>query len=130
MSSINKVILIGNLGADPEQRSTQGGVAVTNFRVATSESFEDREGNKQERTEWTTVVAWGKLGELCGKYLARGRKVYVEGKLQTRKWQDRAGADRYSTEVVAREVLFLDSRGQSGSNTAQAAGRDDDVMPF
>jgi single-strand DNA-binding protein len=109
---INKVILIGNLGRDPETRYTQGGSAVTNLRVATAESWKDRQtGEQQERTEWHSVVCFARLGEIAGEYLRKGSKVYIEGRLQTRKWQDKDGADRYSTEIVANEMQMLDSRG-------------------
>jgi single-strand DNA-binding protein len=109
---INKVILIGNLGRDPETRYTQGGSAVTNLRVATAESWKDRQtGEQQERTEWHSVVCFARLGEIAGEYLRKGSKVYIEGRLQTRKWQDKDGNDRYSTEIVANEMQMLDSRG-------------------
>lgn len=109
--SVNKVILIGNLGADPEVRHTSSGTPVANFRMATSESWTDKgDGSKQERTEWHRIVAWGKLGENVGQYLGKGSQCYVEGALQTRKWQDREGVDRYTTEVKAFVVTFLDSK--------------------
>jgi single-strand DNA-binding protein len=111
---VNKAILIGNLGADPEVRFTPGGQAVANFRIATSESWKDKEGNKQEKTEWHRIVVWGKLAELCGEYLKKGRKAYVEGRLQTREWTDKEGKKNYTTEVVAKEVTFLDSRDSAG----------------
>lgn len=136
---VNKVIVIGNLGRDPETRSTGGGQDVCNFSVACSEKFKDRDGNPQERTEWVRVVAWGKLAGLCQQYLAKGRQVYVEGKLQTRKWQDKDGKDQYATEVVAAEVRFLgnreggrdDSRGTS-HGSAPSTRRDDrdEDIPF
>lgn len=107
MGSVNKVIVIGNLGKDPEVRYTQGGKAVANFSVAVNESWKDKDGNKQEKTEWINVVVWDKLAENCGKYLAKGRQAYIEGKLQTRKWQDKDGNDRWTTEVVANNVVFL-----------------------
>jgi single-strand DNA-binding protein len=111
---INKVILIGNLGRDPETRYTQGGSAVTNLRVATAESWKDRQtGEQQERTEWHSVVCFARLGEIAGEYLRKGSKVYIEGRLQTRKWQDKEGHDRYSTEIVANDMQMLDSRGGS-----------------
>ena len=109
---INKVILIGNLGADPEVRYTQKGTAVTNFRVATTESYK-KEGERQEQTEWHRVVAFGRLGEICGEYLSKGSKIYIEGRLQTRKWEDRDGNARYTTEIVAREMKMLSARGAS-----------------
>lgn len=123
--SVNKVILIGNLGVDPEVRYTPSGQAVANFRIATSENWNDKQGQKQERVEWHRIVAWGKLGELCGEYLAKGRQVYVEGRLQTRQWKDRDGQDRYTTEVHAQSITFLGSRGDSaegGPRQGQAQG--------
>ena len=107
---VNKATLIGNLGADPETRYTSGGTQVTTFSVATTERWRGQDGHPREETEWHRVVAWGKLAEICGQYLEKGSKVYVEGKLQTRKWQDQSGVDRYTTEVVAREMKMLGSR--------------------
>ena len=109
---VNKVILVGNLGADPEVRFTPSGQAVANFRIATSENWTDKSGQKQERTEWHRIVVWGKLGELCGEYLAKGRQCYVEGRLQTREWNDKEGKKNYTTEVVANNVVFLGGRGE------------------
>jgi len=114
MASVNKVILIGNLGADPETRYTQNGQPVTNFRIATSERFTSRSGEPQERTEWHRIVTFGKLAETCRDYLAKGRQVYVEGRLQTRQWDDRDGNKRYTTEIVAQTVRFLGSRSDRG----------------
>lgn len=115
MASLNKAILIGNLGADPEVRYTQGGSVVANFRIATSEQWTDKNsGDRQERTEWHRIVVWGKQAETCGEYLRKGRSVYVEGRIQTREWEDRDGNKRYTTEVVADRVLFLGSRGDGG----------------
>lgn len=112
---INKVILIGNLGQDPETRSTPGGTTVTNIRIATSESWRDKQsGEMKEQTEWHTVVMWGRLGEIAGEYLKKGSQVYIEGRLRTRKWQDKQGQDRYSTEVVASEMQMLGGRGGGG----------------
>jgi single-strand DNA-binding protein len=109
---INKVILIGNLGNDPEVRYSQSGAAITNISVATSESWKDKQtGQPQERTEWHRVVFFNRLAEIAGEYLRKGSKVYVEGALRTRKWQDREGQDRYTTEIVASEMQMLDSRG-------------------
>lgn len=109
--SVNKVILIGNLGADPETRYTPGNVAVTNIRIATSETWRDRSsGESQERTEWHRVVLFGKLGEIAAEYLRKGSKVYLEGRLQTRKWQAQDGQDRYTTEIVADQMQMLDTR--------------------
>ncbi len=111
---INKVILIGNLGQDPELRYTGSGAAVCNIRIATSESYKDKDGNQVENTEWHTVVAWARLAEICGEYLKKGSKVYIEGSLQTRQWEDKEGNTRYSTEVKAREMQMLDSKGGGG----------------
>ncbi|MDW7771909.1 MAG: single-stranded DNA-binding protein [Desulfobulbaceae bacterium] len=108
---INKVILIGNLGADPEIRYTQSGTPVVNFRIATTERWKDQNGQQQEQTEWHNIVAWRRLAEICGEYLSKGSKVYIEGKLQTRKWKDQNGNDRYSTEIVANEMKMLSPRG-------------------
>jgi single-strand DNA-binding protein len=108
--SVNKVILIGNLGGDPEVRYTPGGQAVANFNIATSESWTNKQGNREERTEWHRIVAWGRLAELCGEYLAKGRKVYVEGRLQTRSYE-KDGVTRYVTEIKAQDVQFLDGGG-------------------
>src|SRR4051812_34347838 len=105
--SVNKVLLIGRLGNNPEIRYTNTGTAVANFNLATSESWNDKQGQKQERTEWHRVVVWGKLAELCEKYLAKGRQCFVEGRLQTRSWDDKDGNKRYTTEIVANTVQFL-----------------------
>ena len=112
---INKVILVGNLGADPETRYMPSGGAVTNIRIATSESWKDKQtGDQQERTEWHSIAFFGRLAEIAGEYLRKGSQVYVEGKLRTRKWQDREGNDKYTTEVVANEMQMLGSRGGMG----------------
>ena len=111
---INKVILVGNLGQDPELRYTGSGTAVCNMRIATSESYKDRDGNQVENTEWHTVVAWSRLAEICGEYLKKGRQVYIEGSLQTRQWEDKDGNTRYSTEVKAREMQMLGGRDGGG----------------
>ena len=109
MAGVNKVILIGNLGADPEVRHLQNGASVANFRLATSETYKDRQtGERREQTEWHNVVAWRGLAEITEKYLRKGSKVYVEGKLRTRKWQDKDGQDRYTTEIQADEMTLLD----------------------
>ena len=112
MSGVNKVIIVGRLGGDPELRTVTSGQQVAQFNVATSENWTGRDGQKQERTEWHRIVVWGKLAEVCGKYLAKGRQVYVEGRLQTRQWEDQQGNKRYTTEIVANTVQFL------GSNNA------------
>lgn len=119
---VNKVILIGNLGADPEVRFTPSGQAVANFRIATSESWTDKQGQKQERTEWHRIVVWGKLAELCGQYLGKGRQCYVEGKLQTREWVDKENKKNYTTEVVANQVTFLGGRDGAGPRPVAANG--------
>jgi single-strand DNA-binding protein len=119
--SVNKVVLIGNLGADPEVRYTPGGQAVANFNIATSESWLNKQGNREERTEWHRIVAWGKLAELCGQYLNKGRKVYVEGRLQTRSF-DKDGVTRYITEIKAQDVQFLDGNAPSIDRPADDMG--------
>ena len=146
MSGINKVILIGRLGSDPEVRYTPSGVAVANFSVATSEEWKDKDsGEKRERTEWHRIVAWRRLGEICGEYLSKGRQVYVEGRLQTRSWDDRDGNKKYTTEIVASDIQFLGSRdmsdggkpsggtgggGGGGFQGAPGPGPEDDDIPF
>ncbi len=112
---INKVILVGNLGADPETRYMPSGGAVTNIRIATSESWKDKNtGDQQERTEWHRVALFGRLAEVAAEYLRKGSQVYIEGKIRTRKWQDKDGGDRYSTEIVANEMQMLGGRGGAG----------------
>ncbi|KAA3641491.1 MAG: single-stranded DNA-binding protein [Proteobacteria bacterium] len=111
---INKVILVGNLGQDPEVRYTPAGAAVTTISVATTEAWNDKDGNKQERTEWHRVVFFGRLAEIAGEYLKKGSQVYLEGKLRTNKWQDKSGADRYTTEIMANEMQMLGGRPGSG----------------
>ncbi|MDD3650185.1 single-stranded DNA-binding protein [Immundisolibacter sp.] len=120
---VNKVILIGNLGRDPEVRYTAGGAAVANLRIATTESWRDKQtGEKKENTEWHSVVLFGKLGEIAGEYLKKGRTVYIEGSLRTRKWQDKDGQDRYTTEIVASDMQMLgggEGRGEGGGYGAR-----------
>lgn len=120
---INKVILIGNLGNDPEVRYTPNGSAVANITLATSETWRDKQsGELQERTEWHRVVFFNRLAEIVGEYLRKGSKIYVEGSLRTRKWQDKTGVDRYTTEIIAAEMHMLDSRqGANAANTAQSS---------
>lgn len=144
---INKVILIGNLGADPEVRYMPNGNAVTTIRLATSEQWKDREtGEQQERTEWHRVVFFNRLAEIAGEYLKKGSKVYIEGGLRTRKWQDKSGADRYTTEIVVNEMQMLDGRGSQSTEATpdftkpaqaaaaaapdQATEQFDDDIPF
>lgn len=112
---VNKVILIGNLGGDPEVRYTPNGAAVANISLATNESWTDRSGERQERTEWHRLVLWSKLAEIAGQYLRKGSKVFVEGRLQTRSWDDQSGQKRYTTEVVVNDMQMLDGRGEGSS---------------
>ncbi len=121
---INKAILVGNLGQDPELRYTGSGTAVCNMRLATNESYKDREGNLVEKTEWHNVVAWARLAEICGEYLEKGSQVYFEGSLQTRSWDDRDGNTRYTTEVKAREMMMLDSNRSGGGRSGDGDGFD------
>ena len=122
MAGVNKVILIGNLGADPEVRHLQNGAAVANFRIATSETYKDKTtGEKREQTEWHSIVAWRGLAEITEKYVRKGSKVYIEGKLRTRKWQDKDGVERYTTEIHADEMNMLDRA--SGDNSGAGASR-------
>ena len=156
MSSVNKVILIGNLGADPEVRYTQGGEPVCELRIATSEQWTDKQGQKQERTEWHSISVWGKTAELCAQYLAKGRSVYVEGSLRTREYTDKEGVNRKVWEVKAEKVTFLGGGGErtvpdrgqaqtpkpgggwrggqpsgnSGQSSGSGPGFDDDPIPF
>jgi len=120
MAGINKVILVGNLGSDPDLRNTPSGTAVCEFSVATNESWKGKDGQTQDRTEWHKIIVWSRLGENCAKFLSKGRQVYVEGRLQTRSWEDKEGNKRYTTEIVARDIQFLGgggsrSGGQDGS---------------
>lgn len=114
MSALNKVTLIGNLGADPELRHTSSGTAVCNMRLATNEKWRDKQGNLQEHTEWHRITVWGAKAAACAKYLGKGRQVYIEGKLRTRPWTDKQGVERYTTEVVATDVQFLGSAKSVG----------------
>jgi single-strand DNA-binding protein len=120
---INKVILVGNLGADPETRYTANGGAITNIRLATSEAWKDKQtGENQERTEWHRVVLFGKLGEIAGEYLKKGRQVYIEGSLRTNKYTDKDGIERYSTDIVANEMQMLGGRGEGGGGAGFSGG--------
>ena len=119
MAGVNKAILIGHLGRDPEQRHTKNGDAVTTFSLATSESW-TKDGEKQERTEWHRIVAWGKTGELCAQYLTKGRQVYIEGRIQSRDWEDKDGNKRQTTEINAQTVQFLGGKG--GGERAKQSG--------
>jgi single-strand DNA-binding protein len=130
MASVNKVILLGNLGRDPETRYTTGGEAVTNLRIATSEQWKDKSGEKQERTEWHSVVLFGRQAEVAGEYLKKGRSVYIEGRLQTRKYTDKEGVEKYSTEVVAdRMQLIGGARGEGGGGDAEFSGSSSGAAP-
>ena len=142
--SLNKAMLIGNLGKDPELRYTTSGVAVATFSLATNEQWKDQDGNAQERTEWHNIVAWKKLAEICGEWLKKGKKVYVEGRIQNRSYDDKnTGAKRYITEIVAENIIMLDSKGgtEGGSTSVSTgesmaapagvpAGRINDDLPF
>ena len=125
MASVNKVILIGNLGRDPETRYMPDGGAITNVSIATTETWKDKNGDKQEKTEWHRVAFFGKLAEIAGEYLKKGSQVYVEGRLQTRKWQDKDGNDKYTTEIVADRMQMLGSRqGMGGADRGEPPERD------
>lgn len=142
MASVNKVIIVGNLGADPDKRVTGTGQVVTNFNVATTDRWNDKSGERQERTEWHRIVVWGQQAENCATYLSKGRPVYVEGSLRTRQWDDKEGVKRYTTEIVAQRVQFLGSPGGRNGATTQStdtnaanttpfdAGSGPDDVPF
>ncbi|HUG42885.1 MAG TPA: single-stranded DNA-binding protein [Acidobacteriota bacterium] len=133
---VNKVILIGRLGRDPELRRTASGSAVANFSLATDESWVDANGQRQSRTEWHNIVAWRRLGEICGEFLKKGRLVYIEGKMQTREWDDRDGNKRRTTEVIASNMQMLESKGQAQHPSGEEqvsdmeVGITDDDVPF
>jgi single-strand DNA-binding protein len=124
MASLNKVFVMGNLGSDPEVKMTPSGQAVANFNVATNENWTDKSGNRQERTEWHRIVVWGRQAEQCGQYLRKGRTAFIEGRLQTRQWEDQSGQKRYTTEIVATHVQFVGGPGQGSG-----AGMDDAPLP-
>jgi single-strand DNA-binding protein len=137
---VNKVILIGNLGRDPELRYTPSGAAVANFTLATNESWTDKDGNTQEHTEWHRIVAWNRLAEICGEYLKKGSQIYVEGRVRTRSWEDKDGVKRYVTEVIAREIQML-GRREGGAipeppppadvvEDVEPTGEEDEDLPF
>lgn len=144
MAGVNKVILVGNLGRDPEVRYTKSGQAVASFSLATSERWTGKDGSKEEKTEWHRITAWGKLGEICGEYLSKGKQVYIEGRLQTREWEDKDGNKRQTTEIVANNMTMLGQaggdtsgggpqRGSSGGHSGSSGGPDDfedDDIPF
>ncbi len=140
-NGLNKAILIGNLGKDPEVRYTPSGVGVANFNIATSETWTNKDGEKETRTEWHRIVAFGKLAEICGEYLSKGRQVYIEGRIQTRDWEDKDGIKRYTTEIVANQMLMLGARDAADASRSPAApasdfpgapgpGPEDDDIPF
>ena len=139
MAGINKAILIGNLGRDPELRYTPSGLAVANFSLATSETRTNKDGEKETRTEWHRIVAFGRLGEICGEYLAKGKQIYIEGRIQTRDWEDKDGIKRYTTEIVANQMQMLGAasdRGgraepsESGFPTEEPITVPEDDIPF
>lgn len=125
MASLNKVMLIGNLGKDPEVRYTAAGTAVASFSIATSEKFKNKSGEFEEKTEWHNIILWARLAEIAGEYLTKGKTVYIEGRLQTRKWQDREGADRYTTEIVGEKMQMLGGKGggEGGGNRSEGDTR-------
>ncbi|UCF04085.1 MAG: single-stranded DNA-binding protein [bacterium] len=143
MSGVNKVILIGNLGSDPELRHTPNGTPVANFRIATNEVFTNREGERDQRTEWHRIVAFGRLAEICGQYLKKGKQVYIEGRLRTREWEDQSGNRRFTTEINATQMVMLGRAGDAGfvpgeepqesppeESQAAVGSDDDDDLPF
>lgn len=130
MAGVNKVLLIGRLGRDPEVRYTQDGTAIANFSIATSEEWKDKKtGEKQERTEWHRIVAFRRLGEICGEYLSKGRQVYIEGRLQTRDWQDKDGNKRYTTEIIASQMRMLGSRDMADNSGGGSGFRKNEMPP-
>ncbi|MFH2129047.1 MAG: single-stranded DNA-binding protein [bacterium] len=129
MGNLNKVLIIGRLGQDPEKRITPNGHTVVNVSLATSEYFKDQGGNKQERTEWHRVVFWNRQAEIVEQYCRKGSQIYVEGSLQTREWQDKDGNKRYSTDIVARNLQLLDSRQQTGQDGSSQSGRPENPSP-
>ena len=144
MAGVNKAILVGNLGSDPEVRATPGGQRVANFRLATSRSWTGQDGQRQEKTEWHSIVAWGKLADICERYLVKGKQVYVEGRIETRSWQDKEGQTRYKTEIICEQMQMLGRAGDRNGepageaprgapteeNMAPAGGNADDDLPF
>ena len=122
MASLNKVMLIGNLGKDPEVRYTAGGTAVASFSLATSEKIKNKNGDYEEKTEWHNITLWARLAEIAGEYLSKGKTVYIEGRLQTRKWQDKEGKDRYTTEIVGERMQMLSGKGEGGGSGSGGGG--------
>jgi single-strand DNA-binding protein len=142
MSGVNKVILVGNLGADPQIRYTPQGTAVANFSLATTERFTNKNGERESRTEWHRIVAWGRLAEICNEYLKKGKQIYIEGRIQTRQWDDKDGNKKFTVEIIAQNMVMLGRAGDAGDVGAQefqadeeatqetaAAGNEDD-LPF
>ena len=129
MASVNKVILVGNLGADPEIRYTPSGTAVANFSLATKDRWTNKDGEKDERTEWHRIVAWARLGEICGEYLKKGSQIYIEGRLQTRSWEDRDGNKRYTTEIIAQVMQMLGSARRDSGEAGSVEERYPDEVP-
>lgn len=139
MASINKVILIGNLGKDPEVRYTPSGTAVANFSIATTENWTNKDGEKESHTEWHRIVAWGRLGEICGEYLSSGKQVYIEGRIRTNEWEDQEGNKRQNKEIVALTMQMLGSRAQAEPSSDESpspepdtasSGPTEDDIPF
>lgn len=137
MAGVNKVILLGRIGLQPEMKTLENGNKVCNFSLATSESYKDSQGQKQERTEWHNIVLWGKLAELANTYLSKGREVYIEGKIQTRKWQDQSGNDRYTTDIVGTNMSFVGGKNDSTvsstpniESNGNSNNNEDDNLPF
>ena len=128
--SVNQCNFIGRLGQKPEVKYTQSGTAVCNFSIACTDRYKDKSGQQQESTEWITIVAWNRLAEICGEYLDKGSKVYISGKYTTRKWQDQNGNDRYSTEIIAREMQMLDSKQSTGGQGSQYEQSTGEAVPF
>lgn len=135
MASLNKVMIIGNLGKDPESRSTSSGQAVCNFSIATDESYKDKSGAKVSKTEWHNVTLWGKLAEIATQYLSKGKTIYIEGKLQTKKWQDKDGKDHYTTEIIGDKIQMLGGKsdtplGTTASDCPEPVVDDGEDLPF
>lgn len=126
---INKAILIGNLGGDPEVRYTQSGAAVATFNIATTETWKKQDGTKEEKTEWHKIVAFDRLGEICGEYLSKGSRVYIEGRIQTRQWDDKDGNKRYTTEIVAKEMKMLTPRGEGAGKARGGSHAEEPPYP-
>ncbi|MBJ6752279.1 single-stranded DNA-binding protein [Geomonas anaerohicana] len=123
MASLNKVMLIGNLGKDPEVRYTAGGTAVASFSLATTDRIKGKDGNWEDKTEWHNITLWARLAEIAGEYLSKGKTVYIEGRLQTRKWTDKDGKDRYTTEIVGEKMQMLSAKGEGGGQRQGGGGR-------